>query len=149
MERSQPSKAPDPVATPVTETVPAAAAAEPAPMQTDTPPAISAVAVAPVSAPPAPTPPAPPGQNLGLHPLLVKLQEDIKSWCRFNRSLKLQTTSVSADQYAINFTIGPANWPFKILFTEEWKPMVSFGDSILRFHCPLIRGDADRCCRGA
>ncbi len=73
-----------------------------------------------------PTPPpvpAPVVKNASLSPLEYA-KDTIQTWQSFNRHVNLKLGAVQETEFLMNFTVGPTNAAFQVLFTDQWRPMV-------------------------
>jgi len=71
---------------------------------------------------PSPAPP-PTAKNTPLSPLEYA-KDTIQTWQSFNRHVNLKLVSVQDTQFLMDFTVGPANSAFQVLFTDQWRPMI-------------------------
>jgi hypothetical protein len=84
---------------------------------------------------PAATPaavPTPAPKNAQLSPLEYA-KDTIQTWQSFNRHVNLKLVSVQDTQFLMDFTVGPLNSAFQVLFTDQWRPMVRFQFSIVLY----------------
>lgn len=56
---------------------------------------------------------------------LDKLKSDLQSWINSHPAALLAIINVKAEEFSMEFTIGPQHVPFQVIFNDSWKPMVS------------------------
>lgn len=53
-----------------------------------------------------------------------KAKSDIAAWITANPTIQLVMTGLRKDEHIMDFTVGPTNAAFQVIFNENWRPMV-------------------------
>lgn len=67
-------------------------------------------------------------------------KNDIAAWIRTNPAVQLAMTGLRKDEHIMEFTVGPSNSAFQVIFNENWRPMVRVLFPSLSLSPPLIMG---------